>query len=119
MDRKSMIRDYKDTPRPAGVYRVRNSSSGRSLVGSSPDLPAMFNRIQFQLKMGSYPDQELQKDWNDFGPDAFSFEILDRLEPSSDPGCDTAEDLRVLRQMWLEKLAASGVLFYPMSRRGL
>jgi hypothetical protein len=36
MNRKELIRQYKETPRPMGVYRVRNAQSGRSLVGASP-----------------------------------------------------------------------------------
>ncbi|MFZ1986444.1 MAG: GIY-YIG nuclease family protein [Desulfatitalea sp.] len=104
MDRKDLIRKYKETPRPAGIYRVRNTVSGRSLVGSSPDLPGIINRIRFQLEHGSHPDSELQKEWYEFGKDAFIFETLDQLAPSSDSGYDPSEDLRVLLQMWIEKL---------------
>ena len=108
MDRRDLIRIYKETPRPAGVYRVRNTVNGRSLVGSSQNLPGMLNRQRFQLERGSHPDRELQKDWNEFGSEAFTFETLDQLEPSSDAGYDPSEDLRVLMQMWLEKLQESG-----------
>jgi hypothetical protein len=118
MDRKRLIREYKETPRPAGVYRVRNNANGKSLLGSSPDLLGILNRQRFQLEMGSHPDRELQKDWNDFGPDTFEFETLDQLEPSDEPGYDPSEDLRVLKQMWLEKLTTLGVPLYPQSRRG-
>lgn len=44
IDRGARIREYKDTPRPAGVFRVRNSAAGRSPIGSSTDLPGMLNR---------------------------------------------------------------------------
>ena len=117
MDRKELTRKYKMTPRPAGVYRVHNSVNGMSLVGSSPNLPGMLNRQRFQLEHGSHPDLELQEDWNKCGPTAFTFEILDQLEPSIDPDHDPSEDLRVLVQMWLEKLKASGELLYKQSKR--
>ena len=32
MDPKARIREYKETPRPMGVYRVRNTVNGKSLV---------------------------------------------------------------------------------------
>ena len=39
MDRKAQIRAYKETPRPMGVFRVRNAVSGGWLIGRSVDLP--------------------------------------------------------------------------------
>ena len=117
-DRKELIRRYKETPRPAGVYRVHNIAGGKSLLGSSPDLSAILNRERFQLDAGLHPDKELQKDWRELGPDAFAFETLDRLEPSSAPGYDPGEDLQTLKEMWIERLTASGEALYPHSLRG-
>lgn len=108
MDRKEQIRAYKESPRPMGVFRVRNIANGRSLVGSSVDVPAMLNRQRFQLGAGGHPDRALQADWNESGADAFVFETLDTLEPSDEPGWDPAVDLRALEAMWLEKLGRAG-----------
>lgn len=87
-----------------GVYRVRNTASGKSLVGSSVNLPAMLNRQRFQLELGSHPNRELQADWNASGPEAFVFEILDTLPPADEPDYDPKADLRALEEMWREKL---------------
>jgi hypothetical protein len=105
MDRRARIREYKETPRPMGVYRVRNTANGKYLVGASADLPAMLNRQRFQLEAGSHPSRPLQRDWQEFGAAAFAFEILDTLAPSEEPGSDAAADLRVLEEMWRQKLA--------------
>ncbi len=118
IDRKALIRKYKETPPPAGVYRVRNIATGKSLVGSTPNLPGMLNRQRFDLENGSHLCAELQRDWDELGSDSFEFEALDRLEPKDAPGYDPEEDLRVLQQMWLEKLTASGESLYGQSRRG-
>jgi len=117
-DRKARMRQYKETPRPAGVYRVRNTVTGRSLVGSTADLPGMLNRQRFQLDSGAHADKDLQRDWDGLGPGAFEFDVLDRLEPRDEPTYDPAEDLRLLGEMWLEKLAASGDPLYGRSPRG-
>lgn len=106
LDRKARIRQYKDTPRPAGIYRVRNTATGKSLVGSVADLPALLNRQRFQLEHGSHPDKELQGDWDKLGSDTFEFEVLARLEPRDESPDDPAEDLRVLLGMWLLKRAS-------------
>ena len=118
VDRRARLREYKETVLPAGIFRVRNTVSGRSLVGSSADLAGVLNRVRFQLKNGSHPDKELQADWNALGADAFAFEVLDLLGPTADPVADLREDLRVLHGMWLEKLAASGDPLYRQSTRG-
>ncbi len=117
-DRKARIREYKESSLPAGIFRVRNTATGKSLVGSSVNLPGMLNRQRFQLESGSHPDAALQADWNELGPDAFGFEVLDRLKPQEDPAYDPADELDVLLAMWIEKLTASGETLYPRSRPG-
>lgn len=118
MDRKKLIADYKRTPRPAGLWVVRNEPYGVWLVGPSPDLPAMLNRLRFQLEMDSHPDKELQADWNALGPDAFTIDVLDELERRETDTGDISDDLAVLLQVWLERLQSEGQRLYPMSLRG-
>jgi hypothetical protein len=118
IDRKARIREYKETLLPAGVFRVRNTATGKSLVGSSPNLPGTLNRHRFQLERGSHPSRELQADWNALGAGAFDFEVLDQLKPSDKPDDDPTEDLKVLKELWLEKLKASGELLYREAGRG-
>ncbi len=117
MDRKALVRRYKETPRPAGVFRVLNTETGRVLLGSSTDLPGMLNRQRFQLENNLHPDKELQRDWKELGPAAFTFDVLDVLKPSDDPSYNPSEDLRTLKGMWLEKLTASGAPLYRQSSR--
>ena len=107
-DHKARIRAYKEAPRQMGVFRVRNTTNGKSLIGSSVDVPAMLNRQRFQLGTGGHPDRALQQDWKEFGAAAFEFETLDTLDPPPEPGYDPAVDLRMLEQMWLEKLGRAG-----------
>lgn len=116
MDRKELIRQYKETARPTGVFRVRNVRAAKSFVGTSADLPSMLNRQRFQLEHGSHRDRELQKDWNEAGPEAFTFEVLDELKPREDPAWDPSADLTVLLAMWLETLRAAGESFYGENR---
>ncbi|MEJ2719880.1 MAG: GIY-YIG nuclease family protein [bacterium] len=118
IDRKARIREYKDTPGRAGVWRVHNTVAGKSLIGSTPNIPGILNRQRFQLENGSHPHKGLQKDWNELGPAVFEFEILDELEARDDPAYDPSEDLAVLEKMWFEKLTAAGETFYRQSRQG-
>ena len=112
MDRKDLIRQYKATPRPAGVYRIQNTETSRTLVGTSVDAPAMLNRQRAQLQMGGHPNRGLQADWDALGSGAFKFEILDSLTPSDEPGHDVVKDLQMLEELWVEKLGLSADLSY-------
>jgi hypothetical protein len=80
MDRKAKIREYKETPRPAGVFRILNRETGRTLLGSSNDAPARLKRERFQLDLGAHPNRALQGDWKALGRDAFHFSV-DLLPP--------------------------------------
>jgi hypothetical protein len=108
-DRKAIKREYKESYRPAGVYQLRNTATGRTFVGSSPNLPAMFNRLRMQLDAGNYVMlPELQRDWKTFGADAFVFETLEELEPPEGPGWDPSEDLAALEKLYLEQIEPYG-----------
>lgn len=118
LDRKAMVRQYKENPRPAGVFGVRNTAENVLLLGVSADLPGMLNRQRFQLEMGSHPDKALQADWVRLGPDAFVIEVLDELEMPKEPGHDPRDDLATLRDMWLDRMKREGQALYPTSMRG-
>ena len=116
-DRRAKIREYKEAARPAGVFRVRNTETGRTLIGHSVDLPGMLNRQRFQLRSGAHPNGELQSDWRQWGADAFAFEVVDLLEPAEGSEQISTEDLKSLAAAWAEKLAEEGVPLYRSSGR--
>jgi len=106
-DRKELLRAYKQTPPPAGVYRVRDTVSGGYLLGSSLNLPGILNRHRFSLELGRERCRDLQRAWDVDGPEAFVFEVLDTLASSDDPATDSAEEMRLLEEMWGARLAAT------------
>ena len=111
-DRKALRRAYKETPRPMGVYAVRNTVDGMVLLGGSTDLPGMLNRQRFQLENHASPYRQLQADWDRLGEGAFGFEVLDTLEPPDEPGFDATEDLAQLVEMWRERLGLAEEQLY-------
>ena len=86
---------YKQARKAAGVYAVRNTATGRVLLGSSVNLHGPLNRHRTELKLGSHRCAELQADWNRLGQDAFVFEILDKV-PDELAGLERDEALRQL-----------------------
>ncbi|MGC2241846.1 MAG: GIY-YIG nuclease family protein [Acidimicrobiia bacterium] len=79
-------------------------STGRTMLGVSPDVPARLNRIRAQLGFGSHPNKELQADWDADGQAGFEFELLDRLAPPSDPSENITDDLETLLELWQDRL---------------
>ena len=108
MDKREVRRAYKENSRPMGIYCVRNTGTGRTLVGRSADLPSALNREQAQLRFGGHPNRLLQSDWNAHGPASFAFEVLDTLAAPEGADYDPVDDLRVLEALWVERLDPFG-----------
>lgn len=101
-----------------GVFQVRNAQNGRVYLGTSVDLPSMLNRQRAQLRMGGHPDKALQADWKALGPDAFTFDVLDTLDPPDTSGYDPAADLRTLEDLWRARIeAGAGTVYNAAPRR--
>jgi hypothetical protein len=103
-DKKRLKQEYKQNPRPMGVFLIRNMVNEKVFVGVSLDLAGIINRHKFQLTMGGHPNTRLQGEWNEYGSESFAFEILDQLNPQDKPDVDYREDLAFLEDLWLEKL---------------
>lgn len=117
VDRRALKREYKESYRPMGVFQIRNTVSGRILVASSVNLPAIFNRMRMQLNTGSYlMHRELQADWKEIGEDAFAFEVLEELDPPEAPGIDPSDDLAALLELWIDELQPYGERGYNRTK---
>jgi hypothetical protein len=106
--RAEIRRAYKETPRQAGVFQVKNSKNGKVLLGSSTNLHGPLNKHRFLLSIGRHDNQTLQAEWNQYGAAAFVFEILDAFEPRDEPGFSVDDELTLLEQIWLERLQPFG-----------
>ena len=111
MNRKELIKKYKQTTQPMGIYQIKNMINGKIFIGSSKDLKGIINRNRFQLKSGLHMNKQMQRDFSEAGEANFSFEMLDYLKPKNDLKRDYAEELQMLEEMWLEKL-------HPYDERG-
>ncbi len=106
--RRQIKQDYKNTPKPMGVFLIRNMVSDKVFLGIGLDLPGILNRHKFQLAQGIHQNTRLQNDWTELGSANFAFEIVDQLGPVSAPGLDHEDDLKSLEKLWLEKLQPYG-----------
>jgi len=106
--RQDIKRAYKERPKPAGVFQVKNNANGKVLLGSSLNLEGPLNSAKFMLSIGMHRNERLQKEWNEFGPDKFAFEILEVVQLKDDPNFNLNDELTLLEQIWFEKLQPTG-----------
>ena len=117
MNKKELINQYKQTIQPMGIYQVKNLKNGKIFIGSAHDLRGRINSNRFQLKNGSHFNKDLQNDFNEMGEENFSFEVLDNLKPKEEAGFDYTEELKLLEEMWLEKLQPYGEKGYNTKKK--
>ncbi len=105
MDRKKeMKHQYQEIEIVAGVYQVKNNVNGKLFVESTRNLKTI-NGVKFMLNNNTHNNKGLQSDWNEFGKDSFSIEILETLKKDeSDPYFNEKEALKVLEEKWLNQL---------------
>jgi hypothetical protein len=87
-----------------GVYAITNTVTGKKLVEATQSLAGSRNRFEFSQTTGSAVSLKLQRDWNTYGPEGFTFEVLEELERGATQTTrEFATDLKTLKEIWLEK----------------
>ena len=104
MNKKELKKQYKQTLRPMGVFQVKNLTSGKIFIDSGLNIQGKINGCKFQLALGSHMNRALQEDFNETDITNFSFEIIDYLKLEKDMEMDYTDDLKMLKEMWIEKL---------------
>lgn len=108
--RKELINAYKKRARTntGGIYIIRNAQNGKILLEIASDIEAAENRFSFAKKTGGCINFKLSKDWADFGPEAFTFEIAETIDKNEDQTpTEFREELNLLKKMWAENYASS------------
>ena len=107
-NRKELKRAYKERELPAGVFQIKNILNNKVLLGSSQNLEGIWNSNRFQLASGMHRNKNLQKDWNEFGPENFIFEILEIIKEKEEPHFNLDDELTLIEEIWLEKIKPCG-----------
>ena len=106
--RKELAAGYKATRPEAGVYRIVNTRTGRSLIGSTQNLAGMQNRFAFARATNSASalDLRLVADIREFGLAAFTIEVLESVEVKAETAAGLEEELATLLELWRERFAS-------------
>jgi hypothetical protein len=105
--RAELLQQYNEIKIKAGVYQIRNTLNGKIFIDTTPNLKSL-NGKSGLLELGHSPYKELQREWTEFGAQAFVFEVLEVLPPNDNPYVKTKDELKKLREKWLDKLQPYG-----------
>lgn len=104
--RKELQEEYKQLKTYMGVIQITNNVNSKIYVDAYPNLKNKWLSIQGQLVMGRHVNSKLQKDWNELGPEVFTYEVLEEKE--ADKATDKRWELSQMEKQWLEKLQPYG-----------
>jgi len=105
MKTKKELRDeYKQMEFPRGVFQLKCTINGRSLFDHSVDMESKWNRHKMELKFGNHRNKDLQKDWNQYGEENFSFEVLSVLKKEEEEKLNINKELKALQDLIIEEL---------------
>lgn len=110
MDRKKELKQmYKEMKPDMGVFMFKCMPTGKVYLGIDQNVNSTISSIKFQLRLGGYlANRHLNADWQQYGEENFTTEILEILEYDKDESkTDYMDDLRVLRDFWHEKFENS------------
>ncbi|OPY55820.1 MAG: hypothetical protein A4E55_02408 [Pelotomaculum sp. PtaU1.Bin035] len=117
MDRKKeMKQQYKDMKTEGGVYQIKNTKNQKVFVVATPNFKTINGKLGM-LKWGSHKNRQLQEEWNQFGEDAFVFEVLEVLEEKEEGFFDKKDVLKKMEKKWLDKLQPFGERGYNQPKK--
>ncbi|MGM1045101.1 hypothetical protein SAMN05661091_2202 [Paenibacillus uliginis N3/975] len=105
--REELQQMYKEIKIEAGVYAIKNMKNGKILVVGTPNLKTI-NGKRFELQMGTSMNKSMQQEWNEYGEDAFVFEILEVFEPNNDPFYNLKDAVNKREEHWIMELQSFG-----------
>lgn len=64
-----------------GVYAIKNTVNNKMYIGSSTDLKMRKSVHISSLRGGYHSNDSLQSDWNKYGEQSFSFDVIEFVSP--------------------------------------
>ncbi len=99
------------TKKVSGIYTIINRVNGRIYIGESLDIYRRWHKEHMpQLRKNIHNNKELQNDFNEYGEENFSFEILERY--SEDNPISTKARTLILEGYYITQFQKSGISLY-------
>ncbi|MBF4692163.1 GIY-YIG nuclease family protein [Fusibacter ferrireducens] len=103
--KKELKDNYKNHEIMGGVYCIECSGNGKFWLRSAQEIKTAKNRFLFSKSTNASPEMCMQKEWKQYGPDAFTFKVLEEIKKGElQTAREFKEDLNVLLELWKIKL---------------
>ncbi len=102
--RKELQEEYKQMEASMGVFQIKCAVNERCLIDHSVDMQSKWNRHRMELKFGNHRNKDLQKEWNQFGEDKFTFDVLSDLKKTEEENTNYNKELKLLQALIIEEL---------------
>lgn len=104
MERKKELKQaYKEVKIESGIYTITNKQNGKKFVASTRNFKTL-NGTKFTLENGMHTNKELQKEWNEYGKDAFEIVQVEVLKIPENQFINEKKELEKLLDQWMDKL---------------
>jgi hypothetical protein len=67
----------------AGIYAITNTTTGEQYVGSAHGFAERLGDHLAMLRLGKHHCAKLQAAWNEYGANAFTFDVLERVQDAT------------------------------------
>ncbi|WP_245827649.1 GIY-YIG nuclease family protein [Paenisporosarcina indica] len=95
----------------AGVLLVTNTKNGKVYIEAMNNIKRL-NGLLFQLKFGTLLNKDLINDWNSFGEESFTFEVLESFKTEGKSTYQVKSELSQAKEKWLTEKQPYGELGY-------
>ncbi len=89
------------TPEGSGIYSIRNNVNNKCYIGSAVNMIQRKRRHYSDLRNNKHHSAKLQRSWDKYGENCFSFIVLEFVENKS--------DLIACEQKWLDKVWSENI----------
>ncbi|MEE6127535.1 GIY-YIG nuclease family protein [Chryseobacterium arthrosphaerae] len=87
-----------------GVLALKNNINGKQYVQGALNLEALENKMKFLLNGGLFVNNsQIQKDWTEYGSDAFSFETVTIIYDQENQYINYRQEIKKAEQVYLSK----------------
>lgn len=91
----------------SGIYKITNTYNNKVYIGSSVNVVRRLRAHRNYLIANKHQNIHMQRAFNEYGGDAFVFEVVEIVEPNR---------LLIVEQQYLDLLWDDGVMCYNMAR---
>lgn len=100
--KKELKQQAKELSPTAGILMVTNTVNGKYFIDSTANIKRL-NGLKFELKMGSLLNKQLVGDWNAYGEDAFTFEVLESIKTEGKSPYQVKTEVAEAKDKWLNE----------------